>query len=246
MSCFHGNSGRARKFHLFFQESIPQLTFGSTYGSWQSQETPQNRRRAAPTGQPIDGTCAGTGKGPLGLEPGHLDFNGTTTQSLGLPDAFRHLCPAASGAELLTQVFGNISFVGDDAPWALPRASTCARPQADGVQQRDDLGACTRMSRRHAVRQRHASRVREAVKQDPLAFTPTGDLLPAACARGNTSRRRPRTATESSRVLQQSRGCGLAWRRGCHPPASVAATGAPHSSTPMEVHAGDRTSGSQS
>src|SRR5919206_4630609 len=61
------------------------------------------------------------------------------------------------------------------------------------------------------------------MEQNPLAFPPVGDTVTAACARGKRRRRRPHTATESSRVLQQSRGSGLAWPRGYHLPASAGA-----------------------
>jgi hypothetical protein len=54
--------------------------------------------------------------------------------------------------------------------------------------------------------------------------------------RGKKSRRWPRTAAESSRVLRQSRGAGLAWRRECRPPASAAARAARRSWRPSGVH----------
>jgi hypothetical protein len=35
------------------------------------------------------------GKGPLSLETGHADLDGSTTPLLSLPDPFRDLCPDA-------------------------------------------------------------------------------------------------------------------------------------------------------
>jgi hypothetical protein len=54
-----------------------------------------------------------------------------------------------------------------------------------------------------------------------------------------------RVCIESSRVPRQSQGSGLAWRPGCHRPASAAATDARRSWRPIGGYGEDYTSGSR-
>jgi hypothetical protein len=91
------------------------------------------------------------GEGPLGLETRHIDLDGTATRALGLPDPLRDLGSDASRADLLAEVLGVISSIGDENFGALPGASTLASSEAHGVQQREDLGALIAIGRRRAV-----------------------------------------------------------------------------------------------
>jgi hypothetical protein len=174
----------------------------------------EERRKTCREALPTDDQAAilflEPGKGSLGLETRHVDFDRSAAWFLGGPDAFGDLRPDTTLAQMLTQVFGVIALIGGDDFWAFTGTATRARPQAHSVQQRDDLAAFITIGRGRAVRQGHTGRVREAVNEDALPLAATGHPLTAAFPRGKKSRRRPRTATVSSHVPRQSRGSGLA------------------------------------
>jgi hypothetical protein len=136
----------------------------------------QERRKAGAEALPTHDQTAilllKPGTGPLGLETGHADLDGSTTRLLRLPDPFRDLCPDAPCAELRTKVFGIIPFISGNDLRTLPGASTPAGSEVDRVQQRHDLGAFIVICSRRAVRQRHAGRVRETVDEDSLTLPP--------------------------------------------------------------------------
>jgi hypothetical protein len=193
----------------------------------------QKRREACRKPFPADDQAAvlflKPGKRPLRLEAGDCHLDRAATRFLGLPDAFGDLRPNAASAQLQAQCFGVIAPVGRQHPGTFARTPRLASPQADSVKQREHLGPLIAIGRCGTVGQGHASRIGEAVNEDPLAFASTSHALTAAFARGKTSRLRRRTATESSRVPRQGRGFGLASPRACHRCASAAATDGPHS-----------------
>ena len=150
------------------------------------------------------------GKGPLRLETGHINLERSAARFLGFPDSFGYLRPDTTFAQLLAQGFGVLPFICGDDLRPCAGASALASPQADGVQQRHDLGVLIPIGGGCTVSQGHTGRVGETVDEDSLPLAAAGHALTAACARGNTSRRRHRTATESCRALRRSRGSVLA------------------------------------
>jgi hypothetical protein len=100
------------------------------------------------------------GKGPLSLETGHADLDGSTARLLRLPDQFRDLYPDVRCADLLTKVFGIIPFISGNDLGTLPGASTPAGSEVDRVQQR------------------HAGRVRETVERIPFPLPPRATPSP--------------------------------------------------------------------
>jgi hypothetical protein len=209
----------------------------------------QKRRKACRKPLPANDQAAvlflKPGKRTLCLEAGDIHLDGAAPRFLGLPDAFWDLRPNAAFAQLQAQCFGVIALVGRQYPGTFARTPRLASPQADGVQQREHLGPLIAIGGCCAIGQGHASRVGEAVNEDPLAFASTSHTLTAAFARGKTSHPRLRTATESSRVPRRSPGAGLASLRACHRFATAAATDGPHSWTPIGGHVGGRTSDSR-
>jgi hypothetical protein len=209
----------------------------------------QERREACRQPLPADDQAAvlflKPGKRPLGLEAGDSQFAGAAPRVRGLPDALRSLRPHPACAPLQAQRFGVIALGCRPHLGTLARTPWLARLEADGVQQREHLGPLIAVGRCRTVGQGPARGVREAVDEAPLACTTAGDALTAAWARGQTSRRQRRTATESSRVPRPARGAALAWPQACHRCATAAATDGPHFWPPMGGHVGDRPSGSR-
>jgi DNA methylase len=185
------------------------------------------------------------GKCPFGLEARNILVDRPPTRLSGLPHPFGDLRADPPSTEALAQVFGVIAVVRRQHLESFARSAAFTRAEAEGIQQGEDLGALVPIGRRRAQGQWHASGVREAVDEHTFAFAAIRNTLTTAFARGNTSHPRPRTATESCRVLRQSRGFGRAWRRVCRPPASAATSDAQRSSRPIGGHGEDHTSGSR-
>src|SRR5687768_11026398 len=185
------------------------------------------------------------GKGTLGLKAWNVLLDRSPTWGLALPDPFRDLRPDAAAAELLTEVLRIIALVGDEDVRPFPGASTPAGPHTDGIQEGYDLGAFIAVSRRCAVRQGHAGGIGQAVDEDPLAFSATGDPLTAAFARGKRRRRRRHTASESCHAPQRCQEFGPASGPGSHRLASAATTDAWHSSRPIAARTVHHTNGSR-
>src|SRR5215216_2364278 len=184
-------------------------------------------------------------KGALGLESRHHLLYRSALGFLRLPDALGALGPDTTLPELLTQRFRIIPFLrGDDAQ---PFAGTApfARAELDGIKQRPHLCPLVPLGRRGAVGQGHAAALGQAVDEHPFAFPSAGDALAPTLARGKKRHRRRHTPNESSPVPRPSPDSGLASRRACYPPASVATSDAWRSSTPIVVHGGHHTTGSR-
>jgi hypothetical protein len=209
----------------------------------------QERREACRQPLPADDQAAvlvlTPGNRPLGLDAGDIQFAGAAPRVRGLPEALRYLRPTPACAPLQAQRVGVIALVCRQHLGTLARTPWLASLEADGVQPREHLGPLIAVGRGRTVGQGPARGVREAVEEAPLACTTAGDALTAACARGQTSRRPRRPATESSRVPRPARGAALAWPRACPRCATAAATDGPHFWTPLGGHVGDRPSGSR-
>jgi hypothetical protein len=185
------------------------------------------------------------GKRALGLEARDVLFDWAPTRLLGLPDPFGELGPDTASAQSMAELFGIVPVICREDLEPLTRSAPPARADVEGIQQRGDLGSLVAIRRRGARGHWHASRVREAVDEDAFAFPAMRDALTAAFARGKKHHRQHRTATESCHVLQPTRAAWLASPRGCHRPASAAATDGRHSWPPTAGRAGDHTSGSR-
>jgi hypothetical protein len=185
------------------------------------------------------------GKRPLCLEPrGHF-FDGSPTVFLRLPDPLRELCPDPALPYRLTECFRSIPFIRHEDLEAFAGATPLACVDLDVIKQRQHLGTLIPVGRRGPVRSRHTAPVREAVDEDPFAFPPMGDALAATLPRGKKRHQRRHTPNESSLFPLRHRESAIAWQPTCHPPASVAASDASHSSTPIGVHTGHHTSGTR-
>jgi hypothetical protein len=79
------------------------------------------------------------GEGPRRLETRHVHLAGSTARLLGLPHACGYRRSDATGAQLLTEVFRIIACSGGDNLRPFPGTSTPARPQVDGVPQRQPV-----------------------------------------------------------------------------------------------------------
>src|SRR6185503_12990436 len=185
------------------------------------------------------------GKCPLGLEPRHHLFDGSATVFLRLPDPLGYLGSDTTLAKLLPEGFGIIPFIRRDDLEAFARAATFPRADLDRIEQRHSLSALISIGRRDAVRQGHPAPVGQAVDENPFAFAPTGDALAPTLARGKKRHPRRHTPNESSLFPQPRPESGPAWRPMCHPSASVAASDASHSSTPIVARAGYHTIGTR-
>src|SRR5215217_4010481 len=226
-------------------ESIPLLIYGPQCESWRESGMPRSTRQAAPSAPPNDDTSSGTKQrcarlgiaAPLALSvcPG---VSSSSRRAWGSG-------PGYHAPELLTQRFRIIPFLrGDDAQ---PFAGTApfARADLDGIKQRPHLCPLVPLGRRGAVGQGHAAALGQAVDEHPFAFPSAGDALAPTLARGKKRHRRRHTPNESSPVPRPSPDSGLASRRACYPPASVATSDAWRSSTPIVVHGGHHTTGSR-
>src|SRR5215831_6167326 len=182
---------------------------------------------------------------PLGLEPWDALLDWATTMLLRLPAPLGHLGAHPALSELLPQGFGIIPFIRRDDLEALAWPTALARAECDRIEQGQHLSPLVPVGRCGAMGQRHPRGFWQAVDQHPFACAAACDALPTPLARGKKRHPRRHTPNESSRVLRQGPESGLAWRRGCHPPASAATSAASHSSMPTVVHAGHPTSDSQ-
>ena len=137
------------------------------------------RETLSTDGQPA-GLLLKPGKGPFGLELRQVNLEGSVACFLGLPESFRDLGPAASGAKLPAEIFSIIPLIGRDDFRTVPGASTLARPPADHLQRRPDSGPRVAMGGCWAAREGRTGDVREDVEEDPLALTTKGRALTAA------------------------------------------------------------------
>jgi hypothetical protein len=151
----------------------------------------------------------------------------------------------AASAEALAQVFGIIAPIRRQGLESLARSALLTGADVQGIQQRDDSGPLVTIRGRGTRGQRHTGGVRKAVKADALAFPAVGNAFIAAVARGNTSHPPYRMATAPGRVPRRARAAGLAWQLRCHRPASVAASAARRSWTPIGRRGGGHTRGSR-
>src|SRR6185503_11555289 len=99
---------------------------------------------------------------------------------------------------------------------------------------------------RGTVRSRHPVPLGEAVDEDSLALSAVGDALASTLPRGKKRHQRRHTPNESSLFPLPHPESALAWPPTYHPPTSVAASDASHSSRPIGAHAGHHTTGTRS
>jgi hypothetical protein len=182
---------------------------------------------------------------PLGLVAGHILLDRTAARLFGFPYPFGDLGADPTSAEALAQVFGVLAFLRRQHREPFARAASFIWADVQSIQQRDDLGPLLTMCGRGTRGQRHTGAVREAMDEEALAFPALRDALTAACARGKRNQPRRHTATESSRVPRPVRVSVLAWRPASHRLATVAASDARYSWTPIGARAGGHTSGSR-
>jgi hypothetical protein len=150
------------------------------------------------------------GKGALGLKARNVLPEGTPTWFPGVPHPLGNLGPNPTFPESLAKICGIIPFVHGQHLEPFAWSAPCTRADAQGIQQRDDLGPLVTIGGRGARGQRHASGVREAVDEDAFAFPAIRDALTAPFARGKRSHPQRRTATESSRVPRPAQVGALA------------------------------------
>ena len=122
------------------------------------------------------------GKRPLSLETRHILFDRSPPRLFGVPHPFGDLRADPTSAEAPAEVFGVIALVGRQYLEPFARSAACARADAEGIQQREDLGALVPIGGRGARRQRHDRGIREAVDEDALAFPAISHPLTAAFA----------------------------------------------------------------
>jgi hypothetical protein len=174
----------------------------------------------------------------------HL-FDRPSPRLAAFPDTLGDPGAKTTVAEAPAKIVGSRPILRGQHLEALARSALLPRAHAQGVQQRDDLGALVTIGRPGAYRQRHAGGVREGMDEHTFAFPAMRDPFTAAFARGKTSRPRRRTATESGRVLPRAQAGALAWQPASRRPANTAATGVRRSWTPIAGRGGGRTSGSR-
>jgi hypothetical protein len=140
------------------------------------------------------------GKRPFGLEARDGVLDRMPVQLCGLPHPCEKLGADPASATALAKIFGIISFSRRHHFDPLARSAPFTRADAEGVRQREDLGALVPIGWGRACGQRHTSGIHEAMAEDALAFPAIGKTLTAAFASGKKSHPRSRTATELAHV----------------------------------------------
>jgi hypothetical protein len=182
------------------------------------------------------------GKRPLSLEARDIRFDRPPPRLAALPHPCGELGADPASAEALAKGLGVLALIRCQYLHPLAWSAACAGSEVESIQPRDDLGALVPIGWGRARGQRQARSVRAAVDEEPFALPAIGNALTAALARGQKSRRRPHTATESSHVPRPAPAGGLASRPASRPPASAAASEVQRSWTPIGGRAGDHTS----
>src|SRR5919202_3990007 len=183
------------------------------------------------------------GTRPLDLIARHVLVEWPPPRFAALPHPCGNLGPDTAAAAATAEVCGVIPLIHRQHLEALTWPALCAGAEVQGIQPRHDLSPLVPIGRRRARGQGHACTIREAMDEETFTVAAIGDPLTAALARGQRSHPPRRRATESARVPRPARAAGLAWPRGCHRPASAAATDGRHSWTPIGGREGDHTSG---
>jgi hypothetical protein len=154
------------------------------------------------------------GKGPLGLEAGHVALDRSSPWGLVLPDPFGNLCPDASGAELLTQGFGVIAFVRRKDLQALPGAPPLAGLQPDRIQQGDHLGPLVAIGWGRTGGQGHTRGLGQAMDENPLALPPRATPSPPPLPGGKRAINSPVPPANHATFLSHAEDPGLHPREG--------------------------------